>query len=816
MGGLCSGNKNAKEEVEMQKAADDKKAAEDAERDQRLQQIAATLKKVPLLAKLNDVERSTLADALTEQSFAPGAKIIVEGTEGKEFYIIKKGVTSVTKLDPDSGQDNELAQLKEGDYFGEAALFNDAPRGATIAAKSAVECWVMDQARFQALFGEGKKVEVKFAKRQPKRQAVSAESYDPNDAKGKNKYRRPADAVVDKDAAKKEMIVTAVSQNMLFKNMEKEQQESIVDQMWLKPVPNGEEIIRQGDLGDNFYVVDRGNFQIFVNQAEAEPMMVAQRGNGSSFGELALMYARPRAATVKAATDDCAVWVLDRWTFRSILAGQNERKLQEYEEFLKKVKSFEALLDYERAKIAEALETVSFPDGHDIIKEGEDGDEFFVLKKGEVTVSIRGKEVARYKAGDYFGERALVTNDKRAATVTTVGPVDCLYLDRTSFTQLLGPLQDIFSERVQSYKAPTGGVASPGPDVAPTDFVNKEQDKGDQQTEENKSDADSEKPRPKRFFQMTDFEIIGVLGKGSFGLVQLVRHQGDGQTYALKSVSKAQIVQLGQQEHVVSEKRVMEELEHNTLIRLYGTFRDDNLLHFVLEPSLGGELFSVLRARTFFDENTARFFAAGIVCAFQYMHDKGIIYRDLKPENLLLTSKGYLKITDFGFAKKIKEKRTWTLCGTPDYLAPEVVSGQGHDKSVDWWTLGILIYEMLASYPPFYDDDPMKTYAKIMHGQIAFPMHFSKPAVDLIKRLLHPKATRRLGVLKGGARLIKQHPWFKTFDWEAFENQTMKAPIILPVKGPEDLSNFENYEDEPMEWEDYVPDPKNPDWDLEF
>jgi len=210
------------------------------------------------------------------------------------------------------------------------------------------------------------------------------------------------------------------------------------------------------------------------------------------------------------------------------------------------------------------------------------------------------------------------------------------------------------------------------------------------------------------------------------------------------------------------------------------------------------------------------FFAASIVLAFEYMHSKGIIYRDLKPENLLLTEKGYLKITDFGFAKKIKDKRTWTLCGTPDYLAPEVVSGQGHDRSVDWWTLGILIYEMLASYPPFYDEDPMKTYAKIMHGQVAFPMHFSKHAVDLIKRLLHPKPTKRLGVLKGGAKLIKQHPWFKNFDWEQFEKQTMKAPIILPVKSKEDLSNFEEYPDEETVWEEYVPDPKNPDWDSDF
>merc|ERR1719359_2157704 len=130
------------------------------------------------------------------------------------------------------------------------------------------------------------------------------------------------------------------------------------------------------------------------------------------------------------------------------------------------------------------------------------------------------------------------------------------------------------------------------------------------------------------------------------------------------------------------------------------------------------------------------------------MHSKGTVYRDLKPENLLLDNDGYMKITDFGFAKRINNERTWTLCGTPDYLAPEVVSGVGHGRGVDWWTLGILCYEMLASYPPFFDEDPMKTYAKIMHGNISFPRHFSKEAVSLIKKFLHPKSTKRIGIIR--------------------------------------------------------------------
>jgi len=258
----------------------------------------------------------------------------------------------------------------------------------------------------------------------------------------------------------------------------------------------------------------------------------------------------------------------------------------------------------------------------------------------------------------------------------------------------------------------------------------------------------------------------------------------------------------------------MEQLDHPFLIKLHATFRDHDRLYFLLEPCLGGELFSVLRERTLFDEPTARFYAACVVSAFEYMHSKNIIYRDLKPENLLLDRQGYLKVTDFGFAKDISTGRTWTLCGTPDYLAPEIVAGKGHGKGVDWWTLGIFIYEMLASYPPFYDEDPMKTYAKIMQGNITFPSHFSKEAVSLVKKLLHPKAFKRLGVVKGGAKLVKKHPWFKDLDWDALYRKELIGPIIPTIKDEYDLGNFDEYPEEEEVIPPYTDDGTA--WDAEF
>merc|ERR1719445_664582 len=327
-------------------------------------------------------------------------------------------------------------------------------------------------------------------------------------------------------------------------------------------------------------------------------------------------------------------------------------------------------------------------------------------------------------------------------------------------------------------------------------------------------EEETETRTSKLSIKFTDLKVIGTLGKGSFGHVQLVSDIKTQKTYALKAVSKAQIVQTGQQGHIMSEKRVMETLHHPFLVKLYATYKDANRLYFLLELSLGGELFSVLREKTLFDDDTSRFYAGSVVLAFEYMHSKNIVYRDLKPENLLLDSEGFLKVTDFGFAKDISAGRTWTLCGTPDYLAPEILAGKGHGKGVDWWTLGVFIYEMLASYPPFYDEDPMKTYAKIMHGNIQYPSHFSKEAVSIVKKLLNHKATKRLGVVKGGAKLIKKHPWFKKFDFQLLINKKLKPSIVPKIKDAFDLTNFDDYPDEDDDIPTYIDD--GTDWDQDF
>mmetsp|Transcript_38659 Transcript_38659/g.46807 ORF Transcript_38659/g.46807 Transcript_38659/m.46807 type:complete len:360 (+) Transcript_38659:276-1355(+) len=290
------------------------------------------------------------------------------------------------------------------------------------------------------------------------------------------------------------------------------------------------------------------------------------------------------------------------------------------------------------------------------------------------------------------------------------------------------------------------------------------------------------------------FDLGAILGTGSFGRVHIAEHKSTGTICAIKMLSKSQILRTKQVMHIKAERDILGVVNFPFLVSLLGVSQDEKCLYFALEFVVGGEFFTHLRSSGRFSEETARFYTAEILLSLEYLHNQDIIYRDLKPENLLLDKEGHVKITDFGFAKKI-DHRTYTLCGTPDYLAPEIILNKGHGKPVDWWALGVLIYEMLAGYPPFYDDDPMGTYQKILHGRLEFPSHFSRSARDLIKKLLQADLTKRYGNLKGGARDVKAHPWFNDVNWDAVALKKVSPPIKPIVGAQDDTSNFDDYSD---------------------
>ncbi|KAI0455612.1 Pkinase-domain-containing protein [Xylaria acuta] len=307
----------------------------------------------------------------------------------------------------------------------------------------------------------------------------------------------------------------------------------------------------------------------------------------------------------------------------------------------------------------------------------------------------------------------------------------------------------------------------------------------------------SEQRVTKGKYSLNDFDLLRTLGTGSFGRVHLVQSKHNQRFYAVKVLKKAQVVKMKQVEHTNDERRMLGEVKHPFLITLWGTFQDARNLYMVMDFVEGGELFSLLRKSGRFPNPVAKFYAAEVTLALEYLHSRNIIYRDLKPENLLLDRHGHLKITDFGFAKRVPDK-TWTLCGTPDYLAPEVVSNKGYNKSVDWWSLGILIYEMLCGYTPFWDSgSPMKIYENILRGKVKYPAYVHPDAQDLLERLITPDLTKRLGNLYGGPQDVKGHPWFSEVTWDRLSRKDIDAPYTPPVKaGSGDASQFDRYPEE--------------------
>ncbi|KAF6761125.1 AGC/PKA protein kinase [Ephemerocybe angulata] len=302
--------------------------------------------------------------------------------------------------------------------------------------------------------------------------------------------------------------------------------------------------------------------------------------------------------------------------------------------------------------------------------------------------------------------------------------------------------------------------------------------------------------RPKGSYRLSDFIIQRTLGTGSFGRVHLARSKHNLRFYAVKVLNKERIVKMKQIEHTNNEMQMLENVQHPFIINLWGSFQDSGNLYMVMDFVPGGELFTLLRRSNRFPDPVAKFYAAEVALALNYLHSLDIIYRDLKPENILLNADGHIKIADFGFAKACTTT-TWTLCGTPDYLAPEIVSQSRYNKSVDWYALGVLVFEMLSGLPPFHQQTPnhLELYEKIMAGplEIKWPSAFNDNATNLILKLMEGDPSRRYGNLRHGAGDVFAHPWFREVDWARLSNREITAPYLPRISGDGDASAFDNY-----------------------
>ncbi|SIO73761.1 protein kinase A [Babesia microti strain RI] len=302
--------------------------------------------------------------------------------------------------------------------------------------------------------------------------------------------------------------------------------------------------------------------------------------------------------------------------------------------------------------------------------------------------------------------------------------------------------------------------------------------------------------RSKNEFILEDFDFMLTLGCGSFGRVFLALPKNKlfvDKACAIKRFKKAPLVEQKQVIHIMNEKRLLKYVDHPFIVKMFGTFKDPYYLYICTEYVDGGEFFNYLRRRRKLDNEEAKFYAAQVTLIFEYLHSLNIVYRDLKPENLVFGDDGYLKMVDFGFAK-IVEFRTYTLCGTPDYICPEILLNKGHGKPVDWWTLGILVYEMLVGYPPFYSDNPIGIYRNIIAGHIRFPQNMDKAAINFINSLVTSDLGKRLGCLKNGPDDVKQMEWLHNINFNELLKKEVNPPYVPHVR---DIMETEGIDLEP-------------------
>ncbi|RHY29959.1 hypothetical protein DYB32_004743 [Aphanomyces invadans] len=469
------------------------------------------------------------------------------------------------------------------------------------------------------------------------------------------------------------LIVESLRANELFSCLEPSQLNILAKRMTLRRVQGGEFVYSQGDLGDTFYIIKSGHFDVTTNDDRLRALVV-----GNSFGELGLLY---KSSSIVLFDGDAGSSCMDRHNLMM-------RSVQS-------IPLLKDLSDVQKQQLIERTPLVPFAPNQAILTEGEVGNDFYIVVSGKVHVTqAAGDRVVHLNTlscGDYFGEKVPI-----------------------------------------------------------------------------------------------------VLGIGSFGLVYIARHTPSGRFVAVKEMYKARLESSKQMGHVLAEKELLSTFHHPFVLKFLVALQEERKVYIVTESLMGGELFQrIVNAAgvpTPLPMPHARFYAGCVVKALKYLHTRNVAYRDLKPENILLDNHGYAKVVDFGFAKKVT-KKTYTLCGTPEYLAPEIVMGIGHGCMVDNWALGILIFEMVMGDSPFADakDDHMTICRSILRGRIEFKKDADPEWRRLVEGLLTREPTKRMSCLSGA---VESHPWFAGFAWDDLLALKMPAPWTPNIVAGDDVRWF--------------------------
>lgn len=770
-----------------------------------LGEIEKMLAGVKSLAALDDADRAAVAKMCVVRQFDAQAEIMRYGDVSSDLFVVMSGACRVSvpeyKNTLHPGDCFNEASILKGEVAAEA-MYEAAPDtdvqllSVNIKDMESLGCWknfskmqkrvmesrVIARPDVQRGGGGAKRTTPGF------RRGFSAASHysSEEEVPRHDAFKMPDDtAEYQKTEQDLEHIRVSVSRNQLTQllQLSEEQISELAHKVYLKEYPAHTVVIKKGDPGEHFYIVREGAAEVVTNPDPENPVKSlggtppVQFWSGSSFGEIALLYNCQWKATV-VTIRPTSLWVLDLTGWRYILEKMPTSRIEAYVGMLNRVEALTALIPQsdKRSALADCLEEVYYQNGESVVFKGMIGFTLYIVLDGTCSAISEEGAHRRLKMGDHFGEASLFNGEPYWETVTVTSEhATILQLDRETCSRLKLGIEFQGGDGDNSSQVTTRRPTLLH--MATTSCSNIQSDRLDQ--------ARMEIPHSR-------LEHVGVLGCGAFAQVSLVHDPESDTLYALKALSKAAIDEQSLQTVVICERNALAELSESPfVVRLITTYKDVNCIYLLMEPALGGELFALYADLDWYgSEDKASFFAACVALGIDYIHSKKIIHRDIKLENILVDEKGYGKITDLGIAKVVIGK-TYTVCGTSDYLAPETLKQAGHNRAVDWWALGIMVFAMMAGRMPFDADDVLQIYKNIVKGfrKELFPSSFNGSLVEFVKGLCRKKPQQRLAMLPGGIRNVAQHRWMTpagdTERWQRIATrkyQTAWEPALATVE----------------------------------
>ena len=621
----------------------------------------------------------------------------------------------------------------------------------------------------------------------------------------------------------------------------------------------GEAVVRQGEEGRNFYVLVDGYLTVTVEKEPEKdenanpPVNTAHSGlsatnttrtrsttassaasgtatfaavtqtrslsPGDTFGEVALLQATPRSATVRAADGPAKVWALDRSTFKSVLQTAAFQRRETYEQLLASVAILEGLGAYGRGVLADALAPCSFRAGEIVVSPNQrvvspDQHRFHIIERGAVSVRLphSGREVNRLGPGRYFGEISMLEKIAPTAEVVALEETRTVSLDRDAFRRVLG--EDVLREMAAYARGylhdddpvaeTQGAIAGPAMRDARTklnlafevNLIRRAADPSGTRARCSEAMLEGARRDEDRGFGSVEWRESGTgrstieandlsfheeLGVGMSGRVYLAKVRRTNAVCCVKVMRKKSIVALGQAANVARERELMTAFrECPFVMQSRCAFQDAGRLFLVMDFMAGGDLFQLLvngTPRGTLSPSAARFYAAEVFLALEFLHDRGFVYRDLKPENVLIGADGHAKLADLGFCKPLKPgERTYTTCGTSDYMAPEVMLSRGYDRGADFWAFGVFVYELLAGQAPFAAKTESRRHKRILTADLKFKADFHLQAKDLVRKLCVVDVSGRFGMMRRGADDVKDHAFWRGHGWDDAAARNVAVP----------------------------------------